>query len=241
MITNELKIRVYHNKVLQSNSEIGVDQYYIVKLFSQISFIMEKYNSLNQLTSTNFNVYIEKAMSAVENALDVINSNEIEFKYTSQLSFINGQLKLIHSKKKKYTMDDFFMAMTIFMYSPSCYNVIRDNGFVILPHESTIYKLKAVQNIGANSVQSNENYFSNISSNLEEHEKIVIIQIDEIYLKTKCQYKAKNLTGYADNSNDLAKTMLSFMISSVFGPMKEIVKLIPVHNLTGKCIYNIPI
>lgn len=196
-----------------------MDKNYTIKYFSQITTIIEKYSNVADVPSENVNVHIEKSILSVENALEVIEKNGMEFKFTTNLKFIICQLKLIRTKHKKYSMDDFLMAMTIFMYSPTCYNVIRDHGFIILPHEKTIKKLKACQDIGVNKVSSNENYFTNIIEKLEEHEKIIIVQIDEVYCKTKCQYKAKTLTGYAENSNNLAKTVLSFLISSIYGSL----------------------
>ncbi|VEN43153.1 unnamed protein product [Callosobruchus maculatus] len=77
-------------------------------------------------------------------------------------------------------------------------------------------------------------YFSHLASLLNGREKIVCLLIDEIYVKAGLQYKSNNITGYAsNNSNQLAKTVMAFMISSAFGHFKEVIGLVPVYNITG--------
>lgn len=156
------------------------------------------------------------------------------------MAIIIDQLETINSNTKKYTINAVLNAFTIYLYSSSCYNIIRDQNILILPHPKTLQKISALQDINANNEPSNNKYFSKVVENLSKTEKIVNIQIDEIYVKSKINFKSNNLIGYAENSNNIAKTMLCFMINSIYGPMKEIVKLIPVYNINGQqqCEYT---
>lgn len=61
----------------------------------------------------------------------------------------------------------------------------------------------------------------------------MILLIDEIYIASKLQYRSNELVGYASNSNELAKTILAFIINSASGNFSEIIKLLPVFNITG--------
>lgn len=103
-----------------------------------------------------------------------------------------------------------------------------------MPHPKTLQKFSASQEVDANNDNSNIKYLQKVSANLKPHEKIVNIQIDEIYCKSAIIYKANSLVGYADNSENVATTIVAFLISSVFGSFQEIVKLIPVNKMTGK-------
>lgn len=62
---------------------------------------------------------------------------------------------------------------------------------------------------------------------------MVALLIDKIYLTSRLDYKSESIVGCASNNTNVAKTALTFMISSAFGNVKEVVKIIPVHNIHG--------
>jgi hypothetical protein len=63
----------------------------------------------------------------------------------------------------------------------------------------------------------------------------VSLLVDEIYVNQTLTFKAQNIIGSIENRpTQIAKTVLSFMITSAFGSYKEIVKLVPVSGLTGE-------
>lgn len=59
-----------------------------------------------------------------------------------------------------------------------------------------------------------------------------MIQIDEIYSNPTVNFWHE-LTGFAENKDEVATTVLGVMVSSSFGRMKEIVNLIPMKDATG--------
>lgn len=63
--------------------------------------------------------------------------------------------------------------------------------------------------------------------------------LDEIYVDSKIEYKGNVITGYASNNVEAAKTIQSFMINSTFGRMTEVVKLIPVKNMSRRELFDL--
>lgn len=60
----------------------------------------------------------------------------------------------------------------------------------------------------AGNDSSNLNYL--IVSNLSELEKVVLIEIDEIYCASQVNFKASTLTQFAENADAIAKTVVTF-------------------------------
>jgi hypothetical protein len=68
-------------------------------------------------------------------------------------------------------------------------------------------------------------------------EKYVILQLDEIYINSSLHYRGGKLFGTPENKNsnaEEAKTFQAFLIASAFGKFKSVVSLTPVKNLTGE-------
>lgn len=154
------------------------------------------------------------------------------------LCVICDQLKQITLPKKCYSQNEILNAFLIYSYSSSTYNVIRDNNILMLPHTRTLQKISSFQNISVQDDVSNFKYLKLIASKLNDQEKIINIQIDEMYTKKHITYSGKNVYGFAENSADVSKTILGYMINSVYGHMKEIVALIPISNIDGESLYT---
>lgn len=101
------------------------------------------------------------------------------------------------------------------------------------PHPESLRRLSS----SFNSID-NEVYFDKLVKHLEPNQRIVSLSVDEMYLKCGLNYNGDKLTGWAENGKGedpkLAKTACAIMIESLFGPMKEIVRLIPVNGLDGE-------
>lgn len=91
--------------------------------------------------------------------------------------------------------------------------------------------------VSPTDANSNKTYLKNISHTLVDREKVILI-IDEIYITSRLDYRAQSIVGYAENKVtsdcEVAKTIVTFMISSAFGRVNEVVKLWPVSNVKGK-------
>ena len=124
------------------------------------------------------------------------------------------------------------MAFMLYSQSSAAYNLLR--SFFILPHKRYLQNVSSNMNISPKNNVKNKHYHYNISSTLTSRENVVIVLIAEIYVIAKLDYRAKRVAGYALNSNELAKTILAFMICSAFGNFSKIIKLLPVYNITGE-------
>lgn len=89
------------------------------------------------------------------------------------------------------------------------------------------------QDVNPNNKASNLSYYKKIEANFTEQDKYVVIQIDEIYSSPQVNYW-NQLTGFAENTDEVATTVLDVLVSSCYEQMKEIVNLIPIKDATGQ-------
>nr|CAI5862419.1 unnamed protein product [Callosobruchus analis] len=135
--------------------------------------------------------------------------NEENDKDITTLELIADQLALISAAKKNYSVSTLIFSMVIFNQSSSTYEHLRD--YLTLPTSRRLKQITSEFNI------------SPIIDKSRSKKKIVCLLIDEIFIKTGLQYKAKNVTGFAENNpTRLAKTVQTFMISSAFSNFKEV-------------------
>ena len=77
------------------------------------------------------------------------------------------------------------------------------------------------------------------SSQLDERQRYVSLQLDEIHVNPALCYKSGNISGAAANSaTSAAYSVQAFMIASLFGMTKEIVSLNPVKNIVATELVN---
>ena len=74
------------------------------------------------------------------------------------------------------------------------------------------------------------NYLKQSTKEFNNWERNVIIQIDEIHVKSTFTYKGGRTLGSSLNSNDPAKTVFAFMVSSLSRKWSTIVCLLPCTN-----------
>ena len=63
--------------------------------------------------------------------------------------------------------------------------------------------------------------------------------MDEIHLKAEYSYKGGNIIGSSNIANKLAKTILGFMLSSIYTKWSTIVRLLPCSETSASKIYPI--
>ena len=73
-------------------------------------------------------------------------------------------------------------------------------------------------------------YLKQATSNFNPQEKNVILQMDEIHVKSDLSYKAGKIVGGSLDPNDPTKTVFSIMVSSLFRKWFTIVRLIPLGS-----------
>lgn len=234
-IKPNLLCSVIFNTVKQSTSEIEyLNKDSKINFWSQLQNILDTFGE--KIGENDYiNLCLKSCSSLLIDVQNYVFNHNIEFNFLHNIQVIGDQLKLILSKKRTYSNNAILNAFFIYQYSSSVYEIIREKNILILPHTKTLQKLSAFQNINSEHEMQNINYLTKISNSLSDTEKIINIQIDEMYLKKQVNYKSKSIIGFADdNSGEIARTVLGFLINSVYGHMKEIVALIPVHNLSGE-------
>lgn len=217
----DLCIKVYHkNRLLEPNFYKG-----LIKSDSRLGYFSE-IKSLTKKCEENIpdsiELILKNALNSMKKAQKLISDSQLDFDYENVIAVIVDQLLLLTQKKRKYSTDTILYAYSIFLQSKACYTLIRDEKMLILPHISTLSSITRFQNISAGNESSNKNYFKKIVSNLTDLEKVVTIQIDEIYCAAQINFKASSLTGFAENTDEVAKTVVCVFNSSCKSFRKEL-------------------
>lgn len=231
VVDSDLKVKVF-----SGNSELSICELRWIlpedrKLnrWSQIDNLLARYRFTKQFPN-DYGYYVEKAYTYIQKAIYYV---EKDSENLTLLQLLSDQLSLINKKRKMYSLSSTLFSLIIYCQSSSTYDRLKD--FLILPTKRHLQQISADLNVFPNNNITEENtYLSYLSSNLTDQEKVVCLLVDEIYIKTGLQYKAKNVTGYAENNaSEFAKTIQTFMISSPFGHFKEVIRLVPVQKMTG--------
>jgi hypothetical protein len=105
----------------------------------------------------------------------------------------------------------------------------------MLPHPKNLEKLVGKIDLNSVSFENSINYLTTRKKYLKEHELIVTLHIDEIYIHPEMSFKGGSIYGQSvSDSTKIAKTAQVFMISSILSKYKDVVSMVPVHNLTSQ-------
>ena len=127
------------------------------------------------------------------------------------LHFFVGQLThLIGSKNnRRYNIITQVFSLKIFGMSPACYRIIQGSNCLILPHERKLLAIK----LGISG-----DYFQilkEITSKFEARERHVILQMDEVHIRSDASYKGGRILGSINYPNDPPTTVFSMRVPVV--------------------------
>ena len=123
-------------------------------------------------------------------------------------------------------------AFEYFALSRSTYNRLRED--FELPCISTLTNLTSKV-----KSQDDESFIVNAFKNLPENQKKCFIVLDEVYVKSLLQYHGGILFGKAVNKPDqVANTVLSFMVVCLNGGPKFLTKMLPVKELDANFLFS---
>ena len=123
-------------------------------------------------------------------------------------------------------------AFEYFATSRTLYKRLRDD--FKLPSITTLTRLTSkVNNVGDNS------FIDSVFSRLNDCQKSYVLLIDEVYVKSTLTFHGGTLFGSSVNKPDqLASTVLAFMVVCLFGGPKFLVKMLPVCKLDSDFLYS---
>ena len=73
-------------------------------------------------------------------------------------------------------------------------------------------------------------YLKHQSESLSAQERIVVLLLDEVYTAQRVEYSNGSFVGLTENGV-AAKTVLVFMVQSIYGKYRDVVCLMPVNKL----------
>lgn len=204
----------------------GIDNRNIIKKWSDLKHVLEALVLADETALLDNDEIINNCANDLRN-LDI---KDDPVKIHRRNLLVDQVLNLFKSsKQRRYSVDTILAGFRLKNVSTACYNTMR-KMFSLPGHE----KLRRLT-VGFDSMD-NEKYFDRIAQHLTQHQKVVSLMIDEIYVKEGTHYKNGHIHGFAETSKEndpaaFARTTCAFMIESLFGPMKEVVRLLPINSI----------
>ena len=199
--------------------------------------------SINNHENSNhtYKHHINDATKLLRQAVDEISKSEDSvYKEDNKLTaiqFILCQLEnlLRHKNHHRYNIGTIIVALKCQLISPACYQYLQSLDSLFIPHHSTFKRLYS--KIGLDSEFGL--FLESSTSQFNQREKNVIIQMDEIHVKSELTYKGGKVFGSSLNTTEPAKTIFAFMVSSLSKKWSTIVRLLPCSNSSAAELFPI--
>jgi hypothetical protein len=246
-VNRDLSVEVHNNGGIIPNTNIACEKSTgpvlpnsILQRWSQFVELIKFCKNLQNLRSDK-NTLIKIVDTAFDDLINILEKEQDENSFLVKnkdplkiLKNLRDQFTLVFLNKPKYTVETVLRAFLIYMQSVKCYNSIRLNNILCLPHPRYLEKVSASFNVSATNESGTKNLFKHLVKDLTEDQKYVNIQVDEIHIRESVEYKNGKLYGIAANDKaETAKTVVAFLVSSCFGSFKEVARLVPVKQLSG--------
>ena len=142
---------------------------------------------------------ISISTNQVRKAIQKLESEEVESTVTSndnnfvnelilsRLQFILCQLEnlLAPKNRRRYNVITQVIALKSHLLSPACYNYLQSLGCLTLPHYHTLQKLYSSLGLDSEFMT----YLKEATCHFSLQENNVILQMDEIHIKSESSYK----------------------------------------------------
>ena len=127
------------------------------------------------------------------------------------------------------------MAIKTHLISPASYRYLQGLNCLSLPHVHTLDKLYSSFGL-ENDLCA---YLRQATSSFTPHERNVIIQMDEIHVKSEISYKGGKVYGRNLNPEDPTRTVFAVMVSSLHKKWSCISRLLPCASISAEKIFPI--
>ena len=88
-------------------------------------------------------------------------------------------------------------------------------------------------NVSVDNEMENHSYLQYKLGLLDGVKKDLILMIDEVHIKPKAEFHLEYGIHGIDAEQKVARTIIAFMVKSIFGSYKEVVKLVPKFQTTS--------
>jgi hypothetical protein len=207
------------------------DQCHLV-CWSQLTSLLSHYSISCLLT-------VKEQLCVVEQDLKeliqlVSDCDDYDANVCTRLTFLAEQFSLLFMLQPRYSAETMLIAFRFFAISGNIYNRLR-LSVLSLPHVSYLKRLSTVFSLsGGLDENTHYEYLKQKAELLQEHDRHVILLLDEIYVEPKTTYKGGCVTGMATNSPlHEATTVQTFMVCSLMSKNKYVAAMVPVKNLTA--------
>ncbi|KAH9382973.1 hypothetical protein HPB48_023610 [Haemaphysalis longicornis] len=176
---------------------------------------------------------------------DASNCELADVERLNAIRFLKEQVSLLlvrHSKQSRYSPEFLVFSSILFTISPHAYRFLRSTGNVRLPHPSTIRRVCNSYNVSPAAEQQGASFLSyakKLVTTMKEHEKIVVLMMDEIHLQPYFDYKGGTIVGAASNSPKQQKQRMFFMMQSLLSSQKNVVHILPVERINAEELHTL--
>ena len=154
-----------------------------------------------------------------------------------RLQFILGQLENvgIYKKRRRYNVITQIMAIKTHLVSPASYKFLQSSECISFPHVHTLEKLYSPFGLENDFCT----YLSQVTSSFSSQEKNVIIQMDEIHVKSDISYRGGKIFSPNLSPENPTKTVFAIMVSSLHKKWSCISRLIPCASISAEYLFPI--
>ena len=219
-ITSNLGVRGYH-----CNTKVSVKD--VLGLQCKLERWSQLDNVINMVKNGELSLpsEIKEVVKMLEKCLDHCDNEN--------LWFLLEQLHLLATSNhgRRYSSKTMNTAISLYLNSKSCYRLLRK----VLALPAPITLTRNIGNLTTIGSDSDAEYISDlVFSNVDN--RLCMIVFDEIYVKPSLRFRGGHVIGYsADRPQELARTVLSFMVKLIFPTCKImssfVVKFVPVFTL----------
>ena len=210
--------------------------------FSELSNIISFAKNFD--VKTNFSTSLKKSIQDLESLVQLVpatSQHKLEFFIEQiQLSFLKDK------RQRRYSVSLLSLAVLWENCSPALYSQIIADGVLCLPSRKRIHDLTKAFSVDKGLSKSTKAYLQARAERLNDRERIVMLQEDEIFSAKRIEYSAGKITGLgslegADGAdlNQATKTMLCVMVKSVAGSYFDVIALFPIYNLVSSTLKNV--
>ena len=262
-----LKIH-YHNEISTVERSIIVDEKLYCKAFyKENNIITLSCNSFNdirlleniihevetfEMSQNDYSIssaiplkkHVENAIHNLTNAIDTLEPTHSKFDFEAEkdsmlirLNFLLDQLKylIVDKHARRYNIITQVFCLKIHGISPGCDRLIQGSNCIILPHERNLLKIK--NSIGLESEYTK--ILEEVATTFNDLERHVILQMDEVHIRSDASYKGGRVIGSINNPDDPHTTVFSMMVSSLSARFSTIVRLIPLGSSSAESLFPI--